>query len=150
MTPFLLPLEWACQGAETRLTLVSWLFWPFVSFTLIPVNLWNSSVCYRLTTTVLCLCVPTSRLKSSASSATVTSSSFTAQWSRLPTMESLPVRLFVCFICLTVGCCLMAVSRQKRRICLPRSQLVLAVTGAAVSIRVGICQRVQEGNTMML
>lgn len=55
------------------------------------------------------------RLKSSASSATVTSSSFTAPLSRLPTMASLPVRGFCCFIRLTVSCCLMAVSRQKWR-----------------------------------
>lgn len=55
------------------------------------------------------------RLKSSASSATVTSSSFTVPLSRLPTMESLPVRGFCCFIRLTLSCCLMAASCQKWR-----------------------------------
>lgn len=64
------------------------------------------------------------RLKSSASSATATSSSSTAQSSRLPTMESSPVRLFPPFVCLAVGCCPMAVSRQKRRMRSAHSRFV--------------------------
>lgn len=71
------------------------------------------------------------RLKSSASSATGTSSSFMAPWSRLPTMGSLSVRLFPCFF---KSASLSASSWRWFGVVRPHSQFVLAVNGAAVSM----------------
>lgn len=89
------------------------------------------------------------RLKSSASSATVTSSSFTAQSSRLPTMESLLVRRLsrATRLTVTAGSRSEMASDESAR---PTSQFVLAVNGAEVSMDgVGECQTLQEGSALM-
>lgn len=46
---FLLLFAWAGVGTKTCLTLVSWMFWQFMLFTLTPVVLWNSSIDFCLT-----------------------------------------------------------------------------------------------------
>lgn len=99
MTSFLLPLEWAGRGQKpagqvnTRILII-------LAISVIQLDTSNFGKLVRLLSPnrhcFVLVCHPL-RPKSSASSATVTSSSFTARWSTLPTMESLPVRLFFVF-----------------------------------------------------